>query len=172
MCIVRLATTEDVLFLQEIESAAGKLFSQFEFTANLPDAPTLLEEFYEAEADKLLWVAALTNGKPIGFALAYMLNGWLHLQEVDVLPDYGRRGIGAKLVQAVCDWARSSGISAVTLTTFRDIPWNAPFYRKLGFRILEPAELTTEFRQVVEDEERHGLARELRVVMRIETATQ
>lgn len=168
---IRLATPEDIPCLPAIELAAGELFSQFEFTANLSDDPTPLEEFYEAAADNLLWVAALPDGKPIGFALAYMLDGSLHLQEVDVLPEYGRRGIGAKLVQAVIDWARFSKIPAVTLTTFRDIPWNAPFYQKLGFRISEPAELTLELIQIVEKEESCGLARELRAVMRIETTT-
>lgn len=171
MLEIRLATIEDIPFLQDIERAAGEMFSQFEFTADLPDAPTPLEDFYESQADKLLWVAELTDGKLVGFALAYMLDGSLHLQEIDVLPDYGRQGIGARLVRAVCDGARSKGFPAVTLTTFRDIPWNAPFYQKLGFRILEPDELTPELVQIVEKEEDHGLARELRVVMRIETTT-
>jgi hypothetical protein len=25
----------------------------------------------------------------------------------------------------------------VTLTTFRDVPWNAPFYRRLGFEVVD-----------------------------------
>lgn len=168
MIEIRLATIEDVPFLPAIESAAGKLFSQFEFTANLPDTTMPLEKLYESAKNNLLWVAVPPNGKPIGFAQAYMLDGSLHLQEVDIHPDYGRQGIGARMVRVVCDWARASGISAVTLTTFRDIPWNAPFYQKLGFNILEPEELTPPLLRLVEEEERHGLKRELRVVMRYE----
>jgi hypothetical protein len=41
------------------------------------------------------------------------------------------------LVKAVCDWAAANGLPAVTLTTFRDVAWNGPFYGKLGFRELE-----------------------------------
>lgn len=48
-------------------------------------------------------------------------------------PEHGRRGIGGALVGSVCDWARASGIASVTLTTYREIPWNEPFYRRLGF---------------------------------------
>ncbi|MEK7834106.1 MAG: GNAT family N-acetyltransferase [Acidobacteriota bacterium] len=163
---IRLATSEDVLFLQDIESAAGDLFLQFEFTAHLAADSTPLEDFYEALKDNLLWLAVSSGGHPIGFALVYMLEGAAHLEELAVHPDYGRRGIGEKLVQAVIDWARSGKISAVTLTTFRDIPWNAPFYQKLGFRILEADELTPNLVRIVDDEEKRGLARELRVVMR------
>lgn len=167
---IRLATPEDVPFLQDIENAAGDLFLQFEATANLPADPTPLEEFFEAQNANLLWVAALPDGKPVGFALTHLLDDGLHLQEVDVHPDYGRRGIGAKLIQTVCRSAQTAGLSAVTLTTFRDIPWNAPFYQKLGFRILEQAELTPELHRLVAEEERRGLTSELRVVMRIELA--
>ena len=34
-------------------------------------------------------------------------------------------------------WARASGLAAVTLTTFRDVPWNAPFYRRVGFEVVD-----------------------------------
>ena len=56
-----------------------------------------------------------------------------HLEEVDVHPDHGRRGVGTALVRAVCDWVRRSGHAEITLTTFRALPWNMPFYRRLGF---------------------------------------
>ncbi|MBS1791578.1 MAG: GNAT family N-acetyltransferase [Acidobacteria bacterium] len=167
---IRLAIAEDVPFLQDIENIAGDLFLQFEATANLPADPTPIEEFFEAQNANLLWVAALPDGKPVGFALTHLLDGGLHLEEVDVHPDYGRRGIGTKLIQTVCRSAQSAGFSTVTLTTFRDIPWNAPFYQKLGFRILAQSELTPELLRLVEEEERRGLAKELRVVMRIELA--
>lgn len=169
MCEIRLATPEDILLLPAIELAAGQLFLQYEFTAALADDTTPVENFNEALKDNLLWVAAVSAGKPIGFALVFLLDGQAHLEELAVRPDYGRQGIGAKLVQTVIEWARSCGIPAVTLTTFRDIPWNAPFYQKLGFRILEPTELSPEFLRMVEEEESRGLARKLRVVMQIET---
>ncbi|MFN0109759.1 MAG: GNAT family N-acetyltransferase [Blastocatellia bacterium] len=170
MIEIRLATTEDIPCLAAIELAAGELFLQFEFTAALASDTTPVRDFEQAQKNNLLWVA-VQAGKPIGFALAGLLNDAVHLQELAVHPDHGRQGIGTKLIQAVCDWASAGGIQAMTLTTFLDIPWNAPFYQKLGFRVLEPAEWTLGLKQVVEDEENHGLARELRAVMRIEITT-
>lgn len=166
---IRLATPADIPFLPDIESAAGELFSQFPALANLPDGVTSLEEFQESQQNNLLWVAALPSGKPIGFAQVYIVDGLVHLDEIDVHPDYGRQGIGRKLVQTVIEWAQSEGIPAITLTTFRNIPWNEPFYRKLGFRVLELEELSAGLIKLVVEEESHGLDRALRVVMRIET---
>ncbi len=168
---IRLATIEDIPLLPDIENAAGDLFLQFEFTAHLAADTTPVEDFAQAQKDNLLWIATTPDGRPVGFAQVYMLDGEAHLQELAVHPDFGRQGIGTGLVKAVCDWAQASGIPAVTLTTFRDIPWNAPFYQKLGFRILEAEELTPPLLQLVENEELHGLKRELRVVMRHETGS-
>lgn len=169
MYLIRLATLEDVPFLPEIEHAAGQLFSQFPALWALPELPTPIEEFHQCQKSGLLWVAALLSGRLIGFAQLDMVDGLAHLDELDVHPDYGRQGIGTKMVQTIIEWARSNGIPAVTLTTFRDVPWNEPFYRKLGFRVLELEELSAGLIRLVEEEESHGLDRALRVVMKIET---
>ncbi|MBL8189870.1 MAG: GNAT family N-acetyltransferase, partial [Acidobacteria bacterium] len=163
---IRLAQPSDLPFLAEIETAASELFSQFPVLADLPTDATPLASFQSAQRNQLLWVATSQSGKPVGFALVKLLGDSVHLEEMDVLPEFGRRGIGSKLVRTVCEWTQTSGKRAVTLTTFRDVPWNAPFYRKLGFRILEQDEWTPELHQLVEQEERRGLKRELRVVMR------
>jgi GNAT superfamily N-acetyltransferase len=157
--------------LLDIERSAGDLFSLHQATADLPPYPTTLEDFYEAQADEHLWVAVDSRDTPVGFALVEMLGGCAHLEELDVYPEHGRRGLGTRLVQTVCEWARSRGIEAVTLTTFRDIPWNAPFYEKFGFRVVPFEELTPELLERVEWEERAGLPREIRVAMRYDTKT-
>jgi predicted N-acetyltransferase YhbS len=82
------------------------------------------------------------------------------------LPAYGRRGLGARLLEGVCDWAEAHGYPAVTLSTFRDVPWNGPFYRKHGFRDLQPAEWTPGMQAIREKEAQHGLRVEARVFMR------
>lgn len=165
---IRLARPTDLPFLAEIETAAGELFSQFSFLGELPADATSLASFQAAQRNQLLWIATSSSDKPVGFALVKLLGDSAHLEEMDVLPEFGRRGIGSKLVRTVCEWTQTNGIPAVTLTTFRDVPWNAPFYQKLGFRILERGELTPELQQLVEQEEHRGLKRELRVVMRCE----
>jgi hypothetical protein len=66
----------------------------------------------------------------------------------------------------VCEWAAAAGYESVSLSTFRDIPWNMPFYARLGFRVVRDSELGPALRGVVEDERRRGLDPSRRVVMR------
>lgn len=81
-------------------------------------------------------VAVAPDGSPVGYAAATPLDGFLHLAELSVDPDHGRIGVGAALVEAVAALADRRGLPGVTLTTFRDIPFNAPFYARLGFEEL------------------------------------
>jgi predicted N-acetyltransferase YhbS len=88
-----------------------------------------------------------------------------HLEELDVEPSNGRRGLGTSLVRAVCDWATISGYSAITLTTFRAVPWNLPFYLRLGFKEIPRDSLRPELEAVVANEASRGLVPETRAVM-------
>ena len=113
-----------------------------------------------------MWVA-LADDVPVGFAHVELIEANVaHLAEVDVHPDHGRRGLGAKLVLEVCNWAAANGYAAVTLTTFRDAPWNLPFYARLGFDVLSPEHVSASLRAIVEDETCRGLDPSRRVVMR------
>ena len=124
-----------------------------------------LEEFQAAQTAGLLWVALSWQLQPVGFALVERVGTWLHLEEIDVHPLHGRRGIGAALVETVCAWGRDRGYAHMTLTTYRDIPWNGPFYAKLGFKVLDVEDLTPELRERVEDEAARGWGLLPRVVM-------
>ena len=93
------------------------------------------------------------------------VDGLAYLQEIDVLPDHGRRGIGTSLIHAVCEWAQFKKVAAVTLTTFRHLPWNAPFYERLGFRSLTQDELTSGLDAILADEAENGLDKTKRVAM-------
>ena len=75
-------------------------------------------------------------------------------------------GIAAALVRAACDWAAHAGFEEVTLTTFREVRWNMPFYAKLGFVEVPAARLDAELETIVRDEEARGLPRDRRAVMR------
>ncbi|MFC7644232.1 GNAT family N-acetyltransferase [Streptosporangium lutulentum] len=94
------------------------------------------------------------------------VDGALHLDQLAVHPDHGRRGIGGRLLEAVCDHATSAGAAAVTLTTFRDVPWNGPWYAQRGFAVLDPAEWGPELVALVEHERELGIELAPRVVMR------
>ena len=91
--------------------------------------------------------------------------GDLHIEQVSVHADSARQGIGRALIENVC--ARAAGRHpAVTLTTFKDVPWNAPYYARLGFQIVTEEELTPGLRRLREQEKARGLDRWPRVCMR------
>jgi GNAT superfamily N-acetyltransferase len=162
---IELARGEDLAALPAVERAAVALFDGWPIAGDVPQDETSPEEFAAAQRAGLLWVARDLNGDPVGFALVELLAGEPHLEEIDVMPAYGRRGVGRALVAAVKAWVRAAGHRSLTLTTFRDIPWNAPFYARLGFRALSADELSPSRRAVVQDEAARGLDPAARVVM-------
>jgi GNAT superfamily N-acetyltransferase len=154
--------------LPAIELAAAKLLAGHAPESVLNEV-TDRETLREAQSAGRLWVA-LSKDVPVGFALVEMLADDLpHLDEIDVHPLHARGGVGTALVKTVCEWTASSGYAEITLTTFRDVPWNMPWYARLGFEEISPDELRKELVDVVLDETARGLDRAARVVMRYRT---
>ena len=83
-----------------------------------------------------------------------------------VHPDYGRRGIGTALLTAACAYAQEHGSPWITLTTFRDLPWNAPWYARHGFTVLPEPEWGPQLARQWREEIAAGIAVLPRVVMR------
>lgn len=155
----------DLALLPSIELAAAKLLEGHAPTSVLAET-TSHEVLERVQRLGQLWVA-LDGEVPVGFAHVEIFEPRsAHLDEIDVHPGHGRRGLGTNLVEAVCAWAASKGYESVTLSTFRDVPWNRPFYARLGFEIIPTEALTPALRAVVEDETRRGLDSGSRVVMR------
>ncbi|MET0794579.1 MAG: GNAT family N-acetyltransferase, partial [Polyangiaceae bacterium] len=163
---IRRALALDIPRLREIEDAAGTLFSGLRLIDEALDASFPLEKLSELVARGQVWVVCATGDLPVGMVIASLEDSAVYLEEIDVLPTYGRRGLGARLLESVCTWARAQGHSAVTLSTFREVPWNGPFYRKHGFRDLEPKEWTPRMHAIREQEALHGLRIEARTFMR------
>lgn len=163
--MVRLARADELSALAEIERLAGARFETIPQVADLPEVLMPPGALSAALARRQVWVA-VAAGRPVGFAYADLIDDAVHLEELDVLPAWGRRGIGQALIAAVVDDARTRRLPAVTLTTFRDVPWNAPYYARLGFRVLDPRTLGPGLAALVEHEAARGLPPVLRVVMR------
>lgn len=89
----------------------------------------------------------------------------LHIDEVDVLRAFQSQGIGRALLGAAADWARTKGLQTLSLTTFRDVPWNAPFYASFGFREWDPAEAPPSIREALAYETARGLANRCAMIM-------
>jgi len=156
---------KDVPLLPAIELAAARLLVGYA-PENVLIETTSEDEMEHAQRLGLLWVA-IRDDRPVGFAHVKLLEpNVAHLQEIDVHPKHGRRGLGTNLTMAVCDWAGHAGFSAVTLTTFRTVPWNMPWYLRLGFEIVATEELGPVLLSILRDEKRRGLDPETRVAMR------
>jgi GNAT superfamily N-acetyltransferase len=134
---------DEIADLIAIDLAASQLFAG---TGMLPDAELLdhvpADVFEAAVPGGNLFVARDRKGLPAGFVLTSLRGDTLYLDQVSVHPGHGRRGLGAALIRRVFQDAEDRGLKTVTLSTFRDLPWNAPFYRTLGFRELPRKQMT------------------------------
>ena len=164
------ALLEHVSLLPHIESAAAELFRDA-VPAELLEHVTPESVILDAQRNGTRWVALAPDNRPVGFFRVLVTGPRVHLAELDVLPDHGRRGVGTALVRAVEDWARANRFSEITLTTYRDLPWNARFYAGLGFGVVPESEWDAETRRRFEEEAGLESERARRVVMRKRLAT-
>ena len=165
MYAIRMARPRDLPLIPSIELAAAALLAGHAPESVLSET-TSQRDLQEAQRHGRLWVA-LASDRPVGFAHVELLEpGVAHLEEIDVHPEYGRRGLGRRLVLAICEWAVTAGYRSVTLTTFRDVPWNMPFYARLGFEVISAEQLSPALLSVIQHETRRGLDPTRRVAMR------
>jgi len=162
---IRPARLDELPEVQRVEREAGERFRGMGLLDHLLDHSLSLPELSAHQRAGRVWVA-VDDEQLVGFAVASVLDGAGHLEELDVVPRAGQRGIGTRLVATVCEWAAAEGFPAITLSTFRDVPWNAPFYARRGFHPVPSAELSPALREVRAREERLGIAIAQRVVMR------
>lgn len=168
MVIIRPATEADLPHLPQIEQQAAQrlisagmteLFSLFAgYTMSSKD----FQDYHRAGH---LW-AALAANQPVGFIAVSRMDNNIHIDEVDVLPEYGGQGVGRRLIETVCEWARQQNLAHVTLSTQRDVPWNAPYYARMGFEIMPEAEWTEAYRSIRKHEAELGFPLENRVLMK------
>jgi GNAT superfamily N-acetyltransferase len=161
---IRTPRDDELAQLREIERAAGALFADVDLADVAAHEPESVETLARYVDDGRAWVVVVRD-TPVGFALVDIVDGMAHLEQLSVRPDHGRRGLGAALLEDVCEWARQHHFEAVTLTTFGHLRWNAPFYASHGFRVLNEHELGPGLQQRREDEAQHGLEPALRVCM-------
>ncbi len=162
---IRFAHVEELPLLSRIEQSAARLFFDTPYAFLVNDDPLSLDFVQQQFQAGRVWVAVDCDEIAVGYAIAREVDETLYLQQIDVEPEHGRRGIGSALVTTVCDWARQQGYGIVSLSTFRDLPWNAPFYSKLGFHPVDEAELTTGFQQIRLKELAAGLPVGDRIIM-------
>jgi GNAT superfamily N-acetyltransferase len=165
---IRPARRGDFAVLQQIELEAGRAFGDIGMHEVATDDPFSIAELDAYHAAGHAWVATDGDDWPIAYLVVDIVDGNLHIEQVSVRPAFGRRGIGLALIDHVARWARALGMPAVTLTTFRDVAWNAPYYERRGFRMLAADEITPGLAAIRAHEADEGLDRWPRVCMRRE----
>lgn len=169
---VRVAGAEDLAQLQQIEAAADTMFAaRFgpqPFGSEPPETGAAraakpggvmvaAEQSADGSGRGAGDMASDVAGEVVvGFVHVLEVDEQAHLEQLAVDPSCGRRGIGSSLVEAACDWARVRGHGRLTLRTFAEVPWNAPFYARRGFRVIAPIDTAFQ-RGLVESERRLGL---------------
>lgn len=167
---ISLPDAAELPLLRDIERAAGEPFRALGMAAIADDEPPSLAELTHYRGARRLLAAYGEGGgdgapeRPVGYLIWEPVDNCLHIEQVSVHPDHARRRIGRALIdRAEKDWPQAA---ALTLTTFAEVPWNAPYYERLGFRVLAEDELTPGLRDIRAAEARQGLDRWPRVCMR------
>lgn len=160
---IRLAHFSEVPDIQNIERAAASLFSKEDIPADLVGKVIPASDVIRGIKDELLLVAA-TQTQVVGFLLADLIGSHCYIEELNVLPEYGRQGIGRRLVEQIIQIAQSHHCDAVTLTTFSHVPWNGPFYETLGFKTMQTKKMADYLADYLMDQRRNGLSNRIAMI--------
>jgi ribosomal protein S18 acetylase RimI-like enzyme len=165
---IRLVRQAELPIVQDIERAAGRLFFDIGMPEIAEDEPLPLAVLARYHHAGRAWVATDLTDVPVGYLIADIVDGNLHIEQVSVHPRSARRRVGRRLLDHLAHHPTATGIPALTLTTFADVPWNAPYYTRCGFTTLDDNDLTPGLRTIRQREAAHGLDRWPRVCMRRE----
>lgn len=163
--MLRPATPADLPLLREVERAAGEAFRDLGMADVADDEPLGTTELEVFQEDGRAWVAADAGDRPVAYLLLAVVDGAAHVEQVSVHPVHARLGLGRSLIDLAEGWAAARGMTQLTLTTYAEVPWNAPYYARLGFVELDGAALGPGLSRLRDDEAARGLARWPRVVL-------
>ena len=157
--LIRPTLERDIPWLPDVERSAAQAFVSWPALAWLAQDEVMdcaaHRAFVEAGGS---WVAQDTAGRIVGFACARLADQALHLHEISVCQEAQGQGVGRRLLQQVVDAGRCAGVRDLTLTTFVNVPWNAPFYARFGFEVLHESLLDERLRDILASEHAHGLS--------------
>lgn len=163
--MIRLARLDDLPALIDVELDAGALFREVGMAEIADHDPGSVAELAAYQSGGRAWVSVDPADRPVAYLVAEIVDGCAHIEQVSVRLSHARRGLGGALIETLAGWARSHGLPALTLTTFAGVPWNAPYYERLRFRVLPEAELGDGLRAIRRAEAARGLDTWPRVAM-------
>ena len=154
---IRIARSDDLAALVEIERATGRMFLMLDADLFADPDPGSVEELTSYADGCRAFVSVDADDQPVGYLLVDLVDDAAHIEQVSVHPDHARKGLGRELIEHVASWARDRDLDALTLTTYIDVPWNGPYYERLGFRYLTTDDETPGLRTIREHERALGL---------------
>jgi len=161
---VRPLRTDDFDRVQEIERDAGRLFLPLGMPEIAYDEPPSVDTLASYVTAGRAWVIDPPSDVA-GYVLVDVVDGAAHVEQITVATKYARRRLGAMLLEHVERWARDRGLREITLTSFRDVPWNGPYYETLGFRAVAEEATGPEMAELLVHEREHGLWKWPRLIM-------
>jgi GNAT superfamily N-acetyltransferase len=164
---IRAARIDEAALLVEIERAAGESFRSVGMGLVADDDPGSVDELAPYAESGRAFVAVDAGDRPVAYLLIDVVDAAAHIEQVSVHPDHARQGIGRALIESAAAWASRHRLDALTLTTYVDVPWNGPYYERLGFRYLGPDEETPGLRAIRDHERAAGLDAWPRACMRL-----
>ena len=165
MIKIEIADTSDAQFLPDIERSSGEAFRPLPSLAWIADDDVQsLERHLELIELGQAWVARSDQGI-VGFLSAERFVNSLHIWQMAVHSDFQKKGIGRALIDEAKQAAASAGLTNLTLTTFRHVAWNEPFYASCGVRTLKPNDLCERLKATLDAEVRAGLPLDQRRAM-------
>ncbi|PCC70478.1 Predicted N-acetyltransferase YhbS [Nannocystis exedens] len=162
-CRIRPAHPAEIETIRGIERASARRFVGV-IDELVDDEPSPAAVLAARMAGGGLWVAEC-EGAPVAFVMFRPVEDGLYIEQIDVLPAFERRRIGAALLDAAAERARAAGLARLTLSTFRDVLWNAPYYRRLGFVDIADEALTAGLAQIRQEHVARGLDESRRTFM-------
>jgi GNAT superfamily N-acetyltransferase len=163
---IRTARVTELPALQAIERAAGLMFCDIGMPEIAQYDPWPLPVMTARQDAGRIWVAANDDDEPVAYLMADLVDGCLQIEQVTVHPGSARHGLGRALLDHAANRAAAEHLPALTLTTFAHVPWNAPYYARCGFRVLDDPEITPRLQAIRDREAAMGLDRWPRACMR------
>jgi predicted N-acetyltransferase YhbS len=163
---IRLARPEDLDALSAIEADADLRYADSahpEFASGSTIPRSVLER---AIARQWIIVAA-DDDRVVGWVLLTRSGDEMCVGQISVRRDAGGRGIGAALLKTVAASARGMGYRSVVLNTQNDVAWNRPWYERLGYVVVKPADWTDDMHEITREQTESGLDWSTRVHMRL-----
>ena len=163
---LRMAAGADIEPMRALERRAAQAYRAigYDFCADGPVRDAA--EHLRTISLGVTLVAAAEGGALAGFAMFEPMDGEAHLVEIDVDPPHQKKGLARRLIAAGEAWALAKGFDGMTLTTYRDVGWNAPYYRRLGFIEFSPGPARKGLLRTIEQEAAWGFAFAPRIAMR------